>query len=186
MNKVNVNIFGKDYTVLGEEDPERIARIAAHVDKKMNEISGVAKDIPLSSVAVLSCMQITDDLFTAREEKEELARTNEQCQADVQHYMQLWEEAKNSFVEFKADSQKDTQELRDTADNLRARLRETERQLEEAQRAQEEVQQVAKEDAGREVEEAKKQYNDLENNYFDLQMENIRLKSELEKLKNRF
>ena len=186
MNKVNVNIFGKDYTVLGEEDPERIARIAAHVDKKMNEISAVANDIPLSSVAVLSCMQITDDLFAAKEQAEELVRTVEQQQADVQHYTQLWEEAKNSFVEFKADSQKDSQELKETADRLRTKLRETERQLEDAMRAQEEVQQVAKEDAGKEIEEAKKQYNDLENNYFDLQMENIRLKSELEKLKNRF
>ena len=72
MNKVNVNIFGKEYTVLGEQNAERIARIAAHVDSKMNEISEAAGEIPVSSIAVLSAMEITDECFTQMDRIEEL------------------------------------------------------------------------------------------------------------------
>ena len=77
MNKVNVNIFGKDYTVVGDREPERIARIAAHVDGKMSEIAEEATDIPVSSVAVLSCMQVTDEYFALLEKVEAMERQRE-------------------------------------------------------------------------------------------------------------
>ena len=42
MNKVEVNIYGKDYTVVGDQNPEHIARVAAHVDSKMKETAEAA------------------------------------------------------------------------------------------------------------------------------------------------
>ncbi len=184
MNKVNVNIFGKDYTVVGDREPERIARIAAHVDGKMSEIAEEATDIPVSSVAVLSCMQVTDEYFALLEKVEALERQREQDEQEKQHYIQLWEEAKNSFVEFKRDSQKEAGMLKESNEQLRAQLHAKDREVEELMRTQEKVEAVAREDAASEIEEAKRQYSDLENNYFDLQMQNIRLKSEIEKLRN--
>jgi len=138
MNKVNVNIYGKEYTVVGEQNAERIARIAAHVDGKMNEIAEAAgANIPVSSVAVLSAMEITEECFTQMDRIEELNRQVEQGEADSQHYMQLWEEAKNSSLEYKQDSQQEIAELKEINESLRARVAEAEKEAEDARRTKE-------------------------------------------------
>lgn len=185
MNKVEVNIYGKDYTIVGDHDPEHIARIAAHVDSKMKETAEAAPAAPLSAVAVLSALNIADELFEVKERTQEMLRLNEQYEADTQHYMQLWEEAKNSFTEFKKDSQQELADARAEADQIRTRLIEKQREVDDLMRNRETDRQQASQESAMAVEEAEQKYSDLENSYFDLQMENIRLKSELDKLKSR-
>ena len=67
---VKVNIFGEDYPIKGEADAPYIQEVAGYVDSKMKEVSErLSNKLPLR-VAVLSAMNITDELFKERGDKE--------------------------------------------------------------------------------------------------------------------
>ncbi len=67
---VKVNIFGEDYPIKGDTDAFYIQEVAKYVDQKMKEVSEkLSNKLPLR-VAVLAAMNITDELFKEREDKE--------------------------------------------------------------------------------------------------------------------
>lgn len=183
-NKVTVNIYGQEFTVGGDQSAEQIMRIAAHVDLRMKEIAGEEYNGPMSSLAILAAMNICEEHFKLLEQVEEMQKNKSKLEADGQHYEQMWDEAKKSFLVYKEDSQAEIQALKDQKEDLRNKLNDKDREIEELMKNQK----LAEADARREGEEAAnaatQQYKDMENNFFDLQMENIQLKSELEKLKN--
>jgi cell division protein ZapA len=67
---VKVNIFGEDYPIKGDTDAAYIQEVAGYVDSKMKEVSErLSNKLPLR-VAVLAAMNITDELFKERGDKE--------------------------------------------------------------------------------------------------------------------
>jgi cell division protein ZapA len=70
--RVDVEIFGKVYTVRGDKDPEYVRRVAEFVDRKMREISQVTDTVSTSRIAILASLNIADELMTLLEESEEL------------------------------------------------------------------------------------------------------------------
>ena len=69
-NLVKVSILGKEYTVKAPADAEYIKQIAEYVDEKMKDVhESLGQDKSLSRVAILSAMNISDELFNARKEK---------------------------------------------------------------------------------------------------------------------
>lgn len=66
-NVLKVNIYGKQYPIRGESDPEYIRRVARFVDAKMCEIDSEAKGLPALKVAILAALNITDELFKAQD-----------------------------------------------------------------------------------------------------------------------
>ncbi|MCK4404144.1 MAG: cell division protein ZapA [candidate division Zixibacteria bacterium] len=67
---VKVNIFGEDYPIKGDTDAFYIQEVAKYVDQKMKEVSEkLSNKLPLR-VAVLAAMNIADELFKEREDKE--------------------------------------------------------------------------------------------------------------------
>ena len=65
---VQVDIFGSQYTIKkGSEDPEYIVRVAAYVDQKMREINERLPVASVSKVAVLTSLNLADELFKERE-----------------------------------------------------------------------------------------------------------------------
>jgi cell division protein ZapA len=70
--RVDVEIFGKVYTVRGDKDPEYVRRVAEFVDRKMREISQVTDTVSTSRIAILASLNIADELMTMLEESEEL------------------------------------------------------------------------------------------------------------------
>jgi cell division protein ZapA len=185
MNKVNVSIFDREYTITGEKTPEQIIKVAVHVDSKMKEIEEHAKSGPVSSLAILAAVNISDEYFDLCEELEDLKRINEQLESDSQHYIQLWDEAKKNFITHKEDSQNEINALNQQKDQLQAQLNEKDREMEEMLRSQKDLEKDVQDLSEKAVSEIEVKYKDLENNFFDLQMENIQLKSELEKLKSK-
>ena len=183
-NKVTVTIYGQEFTVGGDKSAEQIVRIATHVDLKMRQIAGEEYNGPLSSLAILTAMNICEEYFEATNAVEEMKKNTSKLEADGQHYEQMWDEAKKSFLVYKEDSQAEIQALNEQKEALRNMLGEKDREIEEIKK----MQKMAEDDARREGEEAAsaatQQFKDMENNFFDLQMENIQLKSELEKLRN--
>ena len=70
--RVDVEIFGKVYTVRGEKDVEYVRRVAEYVDRKMREISQVTDTVSTSRIAILAALNIADEFFDLREETDEL------------------------------------------------------------------------------------------------------------------
>jgi cell division protein ZapA len=66
---VQVDIFGSQYTIKkGGEDPGYIQRVAAYVDQKMREINDKLPVASVSKVAVLTSLNLADELFKERED----------------------------------------------------------------------------------------------------------------------
>jgi len=114
------------------------------------------------------------------EEMEDLKRMNFQLEKDAQHYVQLWDESKKNYMDYKEETQAIVLQKDELMNQLRARDMEIQ-QLKA-------VAEAAKTQAANSMEEVVKEIEDkcreLENSFFDLQMENLQLKRELEKYKN--
>ena len=63
MNTVTVIINGVEYNLRGKEDEKYLLDVAAYVDTKIREISGSNKKLSTSSAAVLTAVNIADELF---------------------------------------------------------------------------------------------------------------------------
>ncbi|SVD17797.1 uncharacterized protein METZ01_LOCUS370651 [marine metagenome] len=67
-NRITISIFGQEYSVKAPADPEYIKKIAKYVDDKMREVqSGFSSTQSSTRIAILSAMNITDELFNARQ-----------------------------------------------------------------------------------------------------------------------
>lgn len=75
VNRVKVNINGEDYYIKGTAPEEYIKRVAKYVDKKMYELESKHPNLSRSKLAVLTAINITDELFKLRQEYEEFLIT---------------------------------------------------------------------------------------------------------------
>ncbi len=174
-NKVSVKIYGQEYVIAGDTPRQRIVKIAAYVDNKMHEINEVMSPGPASSLAVLSAVNICDELFDAQEQAEELEKQNAQLQKDVQHYVQLWDEAKKTYIEQKEEGQVIIQQK----DELQRQLSDKDKEIRNMKDQVQAADKEAEEKAAASVHELEEKCRELENSFFDIQMENIQLKKEL-------
>ena len=69
-NVVQVQIFGHSYTIRGEAEQQYILGVAAYVDQKMREITDKLPVASLSKVAILASLNIADELFKERAQRE--------------------------------------------------------------------------------------------------------------------
>lgn len=198
-NKVSVKIYGHEYIIAGNKPRDHIIKVADHVDGKMHEI---AKALPAGSttdLAVLSAVNIADDYYSNISDVLELKSQKEQLEKDSQHYVQLWDEAKKGFLQYKEDSQtlvEQKEALQNLfnekiieIDHLNSKHRELQdkynnlvnknENLAGRMKAEEET----KESASTVLRELEAKYKDIESSFFDLQMENIQLKGELDRYK---
>ncbi len=105
-NKVNVRIYGQEYTIAGEKDEETIRKIAAHVNDKMRELGRSFSLNGQGTLAVLTAINITDEYFDAMAQMEELKQANEKLKEEMEHYLKMWEEAKQNFAQYKENAAK--------------------------------------------------------------------------------
>ncbi|MCI8284223.1 MAG: cell division protein ZapA [Firmicutes bacterium] len=195
-NKVTVKIYGQEYTIAGSNSSDQIVIVANHVDSMMNELAKGASSLPASSLAVLTAVNITNDYFDAKDKIVELEGRITNLQKDSDHYIQLWEDAKASFKQYKEDAQNSVEQLQelqrifnmknielnkasDTVEELTAKCADLEEKLEE----QEKQAKANKKEESADADESLKKYKELENSFYDIQMENLHLKDELDTLK---
>lgn len=67
-----VEIFGQEYRIRGVGNPEYIHKIAGYVDRKMREIAHSSGIMSQSRIAILAALNIADELYQEREQKESL------------------------------------------------------------------------------------------------------------------
>lgn len=71
--RTTVRIAGKDYTMASYDKEEYMQRVASYVNRKMQEIS-LATNIPGGQLAVLTALNVCDDMLKAHDENTRLKR----------------------------------------------------------------------------------------------------------------
>ncbi len=71
---VRIEVFGNEYNIRGQADPEYITRVAAYVDQKMREVNERLALPSISQVAILASLNIADELFRERDERRRAAQ----------------------------------------------------------------------------------------------------------------
>ncbi|MFH1825206.1 MAG: cell division protein ZapA [Candidatus Firestonebacteria bacterium] len=65
---VCVDIFGNEYVIKGEGDALHIKDVAKYVDDKMRMISLSTSNVSSSKVAILTALNLTDEIFKLKKE----------------------------------------------------------------------------------------------------------------------
>ena len=92
---------------------EQIVVVANHVDTLMHELAEGMPALPVSSLAVLTAVNIADDYFTEKDRVAELESVIADLKKDANHYIQMWEDAKQSFKQYKEDAQNSIEQLQE-------------------------------------------------------------------------
>ncbi|HZI89853.1 MAG TPA: cell division protein ZapA [Candidatus Polarisedimenticolia bacterium] len=66
-----MTIFGSEYKIKGA-DPDYIGEVAAYVDAKMRELERRLTSGPPTKIAILTSLNIADELFRERKERDRL------------------------------------------------------------------------------------------------------------------
>ncbi len=80
LNKIKVNICGKNYTLETEEDPTYIYSLSRYVEKKINDISMGNANISTTSAAVMVAFMALDELNQSK-------RTMDSLRAELKDYV---------------------------------------------------------------------------------------------------
>ncbi len=81
MSSVKVEIYGSEYRIRGDADPESIQEIAHYVDSKMGEVSEATSVNSALKVAILAALNIAGELFREREDRNRLlAKVHERAE----------------------------------------------------------------------------------------------------------
>ncbi|CQR48075.1 Cell division protein ZapA [Paraliobacillus sp. PM-2] len=83
--RITVDIYGKTYTIIGEEDLHHVKLVASLVDEKMREIHDVNKSLDTSRLAVLTAVNTMNDYIKLQKKYEELQQTLKQKEDQEYH-----------------------------------------------------------------------------------------------------
>lgn len=84
---VQVDIFGKTYTLKGDADPDYVQKVAAFVDERMNEVAGSSSMASTAKVAILAAVNIADELFREQQKRLEALATLEDKSVQITHLL---------------------------------------------------------------------------------------------------
>ncbi len=102
-NRVTVSICGEEYTLVAEEAPSYIHKVGGYVDTKLGELLDAAK-VGRTDAAVLTAVNIADELFKEREASEAL-------RAQLKQYADEAAQAKSEVSELRREKFKLEQQL---------------------------------------------------------------------------
>jgi cell division protein ZapA len=75
---VRVSIMGQEYPIRADADDEYIREIAAFLDERMRAVHQAEPSRPPLKIAILAALNLTDELFTLRRERQEIVERFEQ------------------------------------------------------------------------------------------------------------
>ena len=102
-NRITVSICGGDYTLLAEENPSYMQKVAALVDGKMSEIMASGR-VSRTDAAVLAAANLADELLKQQASTESL-------RSQLKGYLDDANKAKNELSECKRELFKLQQQL---------------------------------------------------------------------------
>lgn len=78
VNKVTVGIYNEEYIVKGNENREYIEMLAAYVDRRMRMIGQRNLNLSTTKIAVLTALNLADELNKLQEDYDELVKVLEE------------------------------------------------------------------------------------------------------------
>ena len=84
---VKVEILGESYVLRTEAPPEHTRAVAEHLDQAIRQILSTGAVIEANRAAILAALQITSELFQAREATEEITGSMQALSADVRRLL---------------------------------------------------------------------------------------------------
>jgi len=85
---VRVNIYGNEYPIKSDADPEYIKRVAKYVDQKMREIAHKVDNRTALEVAILAALNITDELLQEKADKDKTVADIEDRTAELTEWLE--------------------------------------------------------------------------------------------------
>ena len=86
-SSVKVTIVGQELTIRSDATPEHTREVAAYVDKTIRSIMNSGVVVESSRAAVLAALQITDELFRARNAQQTLNESMDSLSAEVRRWL---------------------------------------------------------------------------------------------------
>ncbi len=80
--RTTVHILGKEYTMTSYDPENYVQRVASFVDRKMTELS-LSTRLPYAQLAVLTALNVADDMLKAHDENNRLKRELAQVRAQL-------------------------------------------------------------------------------------------------------
>ena len=71
---MTVQVAGHKYTLRTDDDDRLVKSLAAHVDAKFREIQRASRSPDTQAVAILTALQVAEELFQARQEAADLKK----------------------------------------------------------------------------------------------------------------
>ncbi|MCZ0704577.1 cell division protein ZapA [Natronobacillus azotifigens] len=72
--RTTVDIYGKSYTIIGEENVHHMRMVASMVDDKMRAIYEANKSLDTTRLAVLTAVNMVNDYLKLQEENQVLSK----------------------------------------------------------------------------------------------------------------
>ena len=86
---VEIKVFGQTYTVKTEAEEDHIQKVAQYVNEKMDEVLKKTRSISTLNVAILTALNLADDLLKEREARAALLRDIEMKSKDLAEMIDL-------------------------------------------------------------------------------------------------
>jgi cell division protein ZapA len=80
---VEIKVFGQTYTVKTDAEEDYIQEVAKYVNEKMDEVLKKTKSVSTLNVAILTALNIADDLLKEKEKRIVLLREVEAKSKDL-------------------------------------------------------------------------------------------------------
>ena len=93
-----VRIAGKDYALTGYDSEEYVKRVARYVDRKLTELE-MATRLPIGQLAVLTAVNIADDMLKSHDENTRLKKELEIARMDLEKMRRENQELKDRIGE---------------------------------------------------------------------------------------
>jgi cell division protein ZapA len=84
---VKVSILGEEYTIRSDVSPETTKAIAKYLDSAIREVMHGGKVLDTQRASILAALQITNELFEARESAQHVAESMTALSADVRRWL---------------------------------------------------------------------------------------------------
>lgn len=157
-NRVLMRINGQEYPIAGLEPKEYLIRVGTYVDEKMLEISRLNRQLSLSQVAVLTSINMADEMLKLKDAYEELQKATPPMDHQVTDLKKELDQKNGSL-----------QQEKEYTRNLQKRLNTLKEEQEKLRQSHQDALKQAKEKEG-ELQKAQQVIKDLQEQLFDNQV----------------
>lgn len=123
--RVTVTIYGTKYTLMGQASKSTmyLQMVAAQVDEQMRKIATNAPHLDMPRIAVLTAVNMADDLGRLQESYDRMQRELEESQKQREAMQQQLQELRADYKALQQDQQEQHEQLDARSENVDAELR---------------------------------------------------------------